>query len=404
MFIVRKNKIIFLTLLMVVALPGLLINTINADSMMIGVLVSSIFMIFTYLLGHSRVSVSLSKTIIIFIASSVFYITIHLVFTYIFYTDINLVRSLLSLLMIMILILSAGMFETYASRVKEEDFYRIVNRIYWLLLLCACIAIPLIFLNLVHRKSMILFSEPSHFAIAIAPFLLFKVLYSKKPNWHLAICLVIALLLKNLTLIVVIILCLVLLLKNSKPLLIFICSLLGFGAFIAYFYFGDFLEYFVERLYISSDSDNFSVLVLLSGYERAYLGFMENYGLGVGFQQMGLVGPLGSIQEKMESLGAVGLNVLDGGTFFAKLVVEFGLFGALCVLLYLVVVVKFITKLKGQTTKDSHYLFFGSCFITFGIILFFRGAGYFSPSFLLFIASIFWMLRSRRNKRSFNHV
>ena len=387
-----------------VALPGILINFVNATSMMLGMLISSFFLITIYLLGHFNTSIKFNRGVIFFIIASIFFINLHLIFTYIFYQDTELGRYISSLFLMLFLMFSAGVFEAYSSRVTEQNFYNIINKVYWLLILCAFISIPLIYLNLVHRKSMIFFSEPSHFAIAIAPFLLFKVLHSIKPNVHLFICLVLAFILQNLTLIVVVILCIALLLKNSKPLLIFIFSVLSFCIFIAYFYFGDFLEYFIDRLYISSDSDNFSVLVLLSGYERAYLGFFDNYGLGVGFQQMGLLGPLGAIQEKMESLGAVGLNVLDGGTFFAKFVVEFGIFGALCVVFYLIVVVKFITKLKGKTTHNAHYLFFGSCFITFGIVLLFRGGGYFTPSFFLFITSIFWMLRARRNKRFLANV
>jgi hypothetical protein len=156
----------------------------------------------------------------------------------------------------------------------------------------------------------------------------------------------------------------------------------------------------LERVIIFSDSDNLSVLVLLSGYERAYLGFFDNFGLGVGFQQMGVVGPLGSIQEKMAlKLNAEGLNLFDGGTFFSKIVVEFGVFGLVAVLAYILCFSRIIKKIKNNQIKASQDLFYYSCFVMFFIVFFFRGAGYFTPIYLFFVTSIYWIVSSKNKRR-----
>jgi hypothetical protein len=98
----------------------------------------------------------------------------------------------------------------------------------------------------------------------------------------------------------------------------------------------------------------------------------------------------------MSSLGSDGLNILDGGTFISKLLVEFGIIGALLIGFYLKLLFSIIKKVKNNLFKTPQELFYYACFITFSIVIFARGAGYFTPSFFLFITSLFSIYTNKK--------
>jgi hypothetical protein len=153
------------------------------------------------------------------------------------------------------------------------------------------------------------------------------------------------------------------------------------------------LIYFTDRLDLSSNSSNLSVLVFLSGYERAWLALTGFNGLGVGFQQMGIVGPVGAFQLNISTIfGFDGLNLLDGGTLASKIIVEFGYPGLLLLFLYLFKLIKVVNSFFGKREFSPQDLFYSSIYIMFFVVLFVRGAGYFNPSFFIFLISICFIL------------
>jgi hypothetical protein len=242
------------------------------------------------------------------------------------------------------------------------------------------------------EKSVFFFNEPSHFALGFLPFLLYMVVTSS-PRKRLLLVLLgysIALLLESLTLIVgcTIVAALTIPLKR----LLFLAPF----AVILILYTGADLAYYSSRMSISDFSQNLSTLVFLSGWERASLNFEETFGLGVGFQQFGIIGSRGLMLELMGPLGADNLNLLDGGAVAPKFIGEFGLLGVVMILVYLVYFTKGVRWLREVSmskivTREYKRVFFLSCFVMYSMDLFVRGAGYFSPSGYIFIASLMWI-------------
>lgn len=157
------------------------------------------------------------------------------------------------------------------------------------------------------------------------------------------------------------------------------------------------IDYYSLRVDPSSDNQNLSTLVYLSGWERSYLNFEETFGLGVGFQQFGIIGSRGEIMQSIGELGAEDLNLLDGGAVAPKFIGEFGLLGVVMLFAYLVYFAKSAKWLRevslgGIPAPACRRVFFLSCFVIYCIDLFVRGTGYFSSSGFLFISSLMWII------------
>lgn len=154
------------------------------------------------------------------------------------------------------------------------------------------------------------------------------------------------------------------------------------------------LEYYVVRIDLSEENQHLSALAFKQGWEMAYLSLEKSFGLGVGFQQFGIVGGEAGINEAIAKLNeGEGLNRLDGGTVGAKFLGEFGILGVITLSVYLIKflsVARVIRSIAAGRVKsfDAQHIFFLSCFTTFTIDLFVRGTGYFSPSGFLFVSSL----------------
>ena len=159
-------------------------------------------------------------------------------------------------------------------------------------------------------------------------------------------------------------------------------------------------NYFSDRIKLSSSSNNSSVLTLLSGYEIAFLSLNNTFGLGYGFQQMGQVKERGILIDRIKEVRGgheTNSNINDGGTFFSKIVVEFGFWGLLIVFSYLCLF--FIVLLKPSYKKMGRFSFYESVILMSFMYIFFRGSGYFMVSFILLIYSVigyFNMIKVRR--------
>ena len=242
-------------------------------------------------------------------------------------------------------------------------------------------------------KPVFFFSEPSHFALDFLPFLLYMTVTSS-PKMKLLLLLLgyaIALLLENMTLIIGVTLIVGLAIPSRRAVLFF-----ALIAVILILLPAASLEYYSSRVDISSGNQNLSTLVYLSGWERAYLNFEATFGLGVGFQQFGIIGSSGEVIESLGTLGMGSLNLLDGGAVAPKFIGEFGLLAVLMLLAYLGYFVKSAKWLRevsmGEVAPLAYLkVFFLSCFVMYSIDLFVRGTGYFSSPGFLFISSLMWM-------------
>jgi hypothetical protein len=244
--------------------------------------------------------------------------------------------------------------------------------------------------NSAFPKAVIVFSEPSHFSFVYLPVLIFVTATTTRGRqlWYLGSGLALTGAMENLTLLVGILGASCLILSRTQ-LVLLLGVLIGALGFLALD-----LSYYTDRLLLSADSDNLSTLVYLQGWQRAALNLSETHGLGVGFQQFGVVGSLGSVLEKiiwMNSGGA--LNLYDGGSTGSKLIGELGAVGIALILMYLSLVVRGVRLIRLAQRlpvgmRDVRRIFFYSFIVAYASELFIRGNGYMSPSDTLLLASL----------------
>lgn len=239
----------------------------------------------------------------------------------------------------------------------------------------------------------VFFSETSHFALIFAPYLLAVLALSsfKERCILVALSLIYSLTaVPNVTLISSLVFCMLVLVSFKKAAL----GLILLAALI--FFRGDSL-YFIERLsFFDMETINLSTLVYQSAIERMLLAVYQSNGLGVGFQQFGIVGDQGLVMLKMAALDADGLNQLDGGLVLAKFVGEMGVLAIIALLFYLIYCYRYLKyihfiNLSLATEKDAKIIFFMAIYVAFALQFFIRGTGYFSSGGFLFLASLVWI-------------
>ena len=157
--------------------------------------------------------------------------------------SVALSRFTSSFMLLTMILWSAFQLESYFSALEQTKFARMVDTIYWLFALLAVLSIPFHILDWVSRKQILIFSEPSHFAVAFAPFFLYKMLTSQNRYKHLFLCLSLAIFLQNVTLIVVALLGIIISVKRYGVLQVMgLISLIGIlASFVIYF--GDFFTF-----------------------------------------------------------------------------------------------------------------------------------------------------------------
>ena len=127
------------------------------------------------------------------------------------------------------------------------------------------------------------------------------------------------------------------------------------------------------------------------------MSFTETYGFGLGFNQLGIVGPQGELQPLIQTLtdGVSRLNVRDGGSTGSKLIAETGLLGLVLLMFYFFSSINILKQLIKRRLKSFKDIFFCGVFLIFSIELFVRGMGYFSILSFLFLSSIYWIYRNK---------
>lgn len=226
---------------------------------------------------------------------------------------------------------------------SEEILKRSVFYLFAFLCLIGIISILLQKTEIIHDKSMILFPEPSAFALVFIPIFSFCLYYTRGGLLLLYILsLGIALGIQNLTMLVGIVISVFVMKKITIRQTIVILL----GAWIFSMILSDLdISYYTSRLDFKNTT-NLSVLVYLSGIERAFLNFITSYGLGIGFQQMGVNGEIGIYQQILAELDAPMLNIYDGSFISSKLISEFGVIGALMCIFYFFIFPDFICVSK----------------------------------------------------------
>jgi hypothetical protein len=234
------------------------------------------------------------------------------------------------------------------------------------------------------------FTEPSHFALAFVPLLMYRCTVSK--GWYRLLFLlfgfVVALLLQNLTLIIGCILIAIVTLRHPA-MLIFIALLALAGAQID-------SSYYVERLDLLGDTQNLSSLVYLQGWEMIGESLSNSHWWGLGFQQLGVHGTDVGAADSIQKLVDASLNQLDGSFTGAKIISEFGIFGIVLVLYWLLIAARSALAIRRGISMSAAEMFAYCTIVSSSLDLLVRGSGYFSTSMLFLIAG-FWFqaLRGR---------
>lgn len=313
-----------------------------------------------------------------------------------FYPEFDVIRFAISVCFLLILLLGSYLFSKVIAGVSTERFNKIFHTLFIVFIIIAASSFftksffPLL------PKAMFPFKEPSHFGVFFGPILCYNVIaYPKRRIYYILAAFAISILVESLTLMVAI----VCLLSFVYKMYILPIALLA-GGFLLYS-FGS-VEYFTSRFdSFSEDTTNMSVLVYIKGWELAREGFGLSNGLGVGFQQLGYVNidtPTRSLM--MQLMDGQELNARDGGLTAAKLIAEFGFFGIVTLIMYLIFLVKLrykYIKNKEIYEKEGGNVLLLATLVSFFIELFVRGMGYFLPTTFLFLSALF-LFRSRQNQ------
>lgn len=369
------------------ALVVVLKTTSLRDSMLLEIIIYA----FILMIVNKKSIFTINKRYFTIIILFFMLISLQFAFSRIVFKDVDVIRFISSYLLMLTILLIAPFLSNFMELIDGTSYNKVMNLGYYFMTTIGVASISLIRLNLAHGRNMIIFAEPSHFALVYLPFLFYKV-YSSKKNKRLiyiAIGLFVAIAVENLTLLIGIFLTLLLVYFKKKNVLIIIISMsvlaIKFGGIGK-------IAYFSDRIQMSSSTTNLSALVWLSGWERAYLSFKSSYGLGVGFQQMGVVGDLGQYMYSIYRItNGDYLNLFDGGSIASKLITEMGILGLVLIIFYILYFLKITKVIIKNHVKSSRELFFFSIYIMGSIALFVRGSGYFSPSSFMFFVAVYWI-------------
>jgi hypothetical protein len=231
------------------------------------------------------------------------------------------------------------------------------------------------------------YTEPSHFALAFVPLLMYGSvrLRGRARLGLLAIGLAIGWALESLTLMAGWLLIATVCLRKTASL-----ALLGLVALAA-----TQLDtsYYLDRLDFGGEDQNLSTLVYVQGWQLMVESLRLSSGWGLGFQQLGVRGTGVDASDLIYAVLGENSNLLDGGFALSKIVSEFGAFGPLLILAYLSIAWRAAKGLRltsqGAQLPHQPAVVLARCVVvSFGIELLVRGAGYFSGSTLLLVAAL----------------
>jgi hypothetical protein len=399
--VIRMTPVAFILTFL---LPWAVGTAVPGASLSIGVMCAAMFWIVAALVGADR-PYMLYRSDGYFLAlplSVIVLLSGHIAFSSVLVAGADFGRFAGSCAILLVLFTGAHFASKKLLSVPGTVLVRAANLVLLLLAFCGlagAAGAPALGPAGVHDKPLLIFGEPSHFALAMLPLLLFRMAVAKTSTQILLISSALAMgaVLQNLTMIAGILVVSAVLLRQWVFVLLLIPAA---GAGLALD-----LTYYAERLAFSSDSHNLSTLVFLQGWQNAFLNFGETHGFGVGFQQFGVAGSIGEIAQRITRLlgGGATLSLLDGGTTASKLIAEFGVLGILLILLFLPAAARSVLFIRRSqflppAERDAQRIFFCAMLTTYTIELFMRGVGYFSPGGFLAVVSLLSLSRLRRSQ------
>ena len=383
----------------VVFLPPLVFVVLGTASMSIGAALASVLLLVAY---PSEAALLMRKRAVLPAAGLLLAaaVVIHLLIAAAF-QPVNLTRGLASVILLMAfifgsMVLAQVFFFAQARRINQSCLM-----IFQILSFALIIGITELIPGEVFGKYKLVFpfAEPSHFALAYGPFLLFVAL--KLPLWRrltlVSVAIVLGYLLQNMTLLLVCLLVASIVLPNRYlALLIPVLITVAFTSDIAHY---------IERLQFSEDAENLSSLVYMQGWELLMESLQRSSFFGIGFQQLGERPTQVLSAQLIYARGGLELNQADGGFLAAKIISEFGAIGFLTVCLVTIAALRSIGRLKRCSSQlksmSSPSETLPYCVVACTPIeLFVRGTGYFSGTTLLLFGASWYLLATRRLKNS----
>ena len=163
------------------------------------------------------------------------------------------------------------------------------------------------------------------------------------------------------------------------------------------------LSYYVTRLDFSDNNQNLSSLVFLQGWQLMDESLVVTHYIGRGFQQLGqAVTDVPPAAQLIYALLQNSLNLFDGGFNLAKVVSELGAIGVALALVFGRIVWSAIATLRAALISPRKAAeipaarrFAAAIIVGYLIEMLVRGVGYFSPSGLLLVASLWIWYRTR---------
>jgi hypothetical protein len=238
------------------------------------------------------------------------------------------------------------------------------------------------------EKPIFPFTEPSHFALILNPFLAHACFANR--GLRRAVWIIIGLSIAYTTESLTLAICVAGTGLMCMSLRGIVLSIVGGLASLKFLN----LAYFIDRLNFSPDTKNISSLVYIQGWELLRDSLERTSYWGVGFQQLGRGSFNSPAADKLFAMTRTDFNITDGGFLLSKTISELGIVGLLFMVIYgrffflsLIAVRKPPNELQGEI---PHSVFFAMCVIcSFAMEILVRGLGYFSGESLLFVTSLF---------------
>ncbi len=341
----------------------------------------------------TKKSIKIGKTFLLFLVLSTVILSVNILTAYLrFNDDYDIARAIVSFVFFIIFILSAFFFSKDMLNIEREYldiFFKKLLYVYFFIIILSFFFTPF---TSYYKQPVFPYNEPSHFSLFFAPILCYNILISSRQKRIIliAVGVVLALIIKNLTL-----------LASILVISIFVYSvyalpLITLGSLMIFYFVN--IQYFVDRLDFSGESTNLSTLVYMKGFELMKEAMFKSNGLGIGFQQLGYVELTTPSREMIMEIQGGDLNSKDGGFLAVKLITELGVIGVLMIILYLKLFISKWFKFRkiNMNEMSAVQLIFYSSLITFFVQLFIRGLGYFTPSVFLFIVSIL-LIKKEKN-------
>jgi hypothetical protein len=387
----RSRAVIGLVLLTILLLPPLFFYLAVASSLALGASIAALIVIAA--LGDpaaiqrffSRFTLGRPTVLAVMIVAG---ITAHAAIASLFLRT-DLMRAGASIVPLVLLLFSGYALGRTLAASRHADVDGAVRLCFWVFCVIALLALTGFAPgnSAAYYKPVFPFTEPSYFALAFTPLLMYCSLTATGARGRILILLTgvcAALLLQNLTLLLGCLLITYISFRRSVVVILLIGAALVASQLD--------LSYYIERLDLSGETQNLSSLVYLQGWQLVAESLTRSNGWGLGFQQLGVYGTDAPIANLIYDLTSGYSNLLDGGFTFAKLLSEFGTLGLLLTLLYLLLAWRAVRALR-QTARAPRRagaaLTLSRCVIVSYLLeLFVRGSGYFAGTTILLVASL----------------